>query len=135
MLAFVGDGNNVYHSLAMSDPRSGIEVRLAHPPGYAPECPVVERARERPTPGAGDSSSRRTRSKRSSGADVVYTDAWTSMGQEAEAEERRDAFRGYQVNDALLDAAGSDVWHALPACAPRRGDHLGGHGRTAEPDL
>ena len=64
------------------------------------------------------------------GADVVYTDAWTSMGQEAEAEERRDAFAGYQVNDALLDAAGPySGRHALPAGPSRRGDHLRGHGR------
>ena len=66
------------------------------------------------------------------GADVVYTDAWTSMGQEAETEERRDAFAGYQVDDALLDAAGPRRrGDALPARAPRRGDHLVGDGRTA----
>ena len=57
------------------------------------------------------------------GAAVVYTDAWTSMGQEAETEERRDAFRAYQVNDELLDAAGPDVvaMHCLPA---HRGEEI-----------
>ena len=71
-------------------------------------------------PVAGDSPSRTTRSKRSRAA-VVYTDAWTSMGQEAEAEEQRDAFRAYQVNDALLDAAGRDVvaMHCLRTAARR----------------
>ena len=101
-----------------------MEVRLAHPPGYAPN----ERDR-RPRPGAG----RRVRAPGSTfghdpveavrGAAVVYTDAWTSMGQEAEAEERRDAFAGFRVDDALLDAAGPDAvaMHCLPA---HRGEEI-----------
>ena len=102
--------------------RSGSPI----PPGYAPERADrrarAASSRRRP---AGGSSSATTRREVVRGADVVYTDAWTSMGQEAETEERRDAFAGYQVDDALLDAAGPDVArHALPAGPSRRGDHL-----------
>ena len=123
VMAFVGDGNNVYHSLALLGPALGMEVRLAHPPGYAPNARIAERARELAAAGGGSlafSDDPRTAVR---GAAVVYTDAWTSMGQETETEERRDAFRAYQVNDALLDAAGPDVvaMHCLPA---HRGEEI-----------
>ena len=123
VLAFVGDGNNVYHSLALLGPALGLEVRLAHPPGYAPNARLVERARELADSGGGRLVFTHDPLEAVKGAAVVYTDAWTSMGQEAEAEERRDAFRGYQVNDALLDAAGPDVvaMHCLPA---HRGEEI-----------
>jgi ornithine carbamoyltransferase len=123
VLAFVGDGNNVYHSLALLGPALGVEVRLAHPPGYAPNARLVERARELAEAGGGRLVFTHDPLEAVKGAAVVYTDAWTSMGQEAEAEERRDAFRGYQVNDTLLDAAGSDVvaMHCLPA---HRGEEI-----------
>jgi ornithine carbamoyltransferase len=123
VLAFVGDGNNVYHSLALLGPALGLEVRLAHPPGYAPNGRLVERARELAEAGGGRLAFTHDPLEAVKGAAVVYTDAWTSMGQEAEAEERRDAFRAYQVNDALLDAAGSDVvaMHCLPA---HRGEEI-----------
>ncbi len=123
VVAFVGDGNNVYHSLALLGAALGMEIRLAHPPGYAPNERIVARARgaraRRPAAG---SSSGTTRPRPSAGAAVVYTDAWTSMGQEAETEERRDAFAGYRVDDALLDAAGPDAWRciACPRTAARR---------------
>jgi len=123
VLAFVGDGNNVYHSLALLGPALGLEVRLAHPPGYAPNARLVERARELADAGGGRLVFTHEPLEAVKGAAVVYTDAWTSMGQEAEAEERRDAFRAYQVNDALLDAAGPDVlaMHCLPA---HRGEEI-----------
>ena len=123
VLAFVGDGNNVYHSLALLGPALGLEVRLAHPPGYAPNARLVERARELADAGGGRLAFTHDPLEAVKGAAVVYTDAWTSMGQEAEAEERRDAFRAYQVNDALLDAAGRDVvaMHCLPA---HRGEEI-----------
>ena len=117
VVAFVGDGNNVYHSLALLGAALGMEIRLAHPPGYAPNARIVTRARE-----LADASGARLRLGHDPidavrGASVVYTDAWTSMGQEAETEERRDAFATYQVNDALLDAAGPEAlaMHCLPA--------------------
>jgi ornithine carbamoyltransferase len=123
VLAFVGDGNNVYHSLALLGPALGLEVRLAHPPGYAPNTRLVERASELADAGGGRLAFMHDPFEAVKGAAVVYTDAWTSMGQEAETEERRDAFRAYQVNDALLDAAGSDVvaMHCLPA---HRGEEI-----------
>jgi ornithine carbamoyltransferase len=123
VLAFVGDGNNVYHSLALLGPALGMEVRLAHPQGYAPNARIVERARELAAAGGGKLAFTDDPFEAVRDANVIYTDAWTSMGQEAETEERRDAFHAYQVNDALLDAAGGDVvaMHCLPA---HRGEEI-----------
>jgi ornithine carbamoyltransferase len=123
VLAFVGDGNNVYHSLALLGPALGMEVRLAHPQGYAPNARIVERARELAAARGGRLAFTDDPFEAVRHANVIYTDAWTSMGQEAETEERRDAFRAYQVNDALLDAAGGDVvaMHCLPA---HRGEEI-----------
>ena len=123
VLAFVGDGNNVYHSLALLGAALGIEVRLAHPPGYGPNAVIVERAREIAANGGGRLAFTTEPSDAVRGADVVYTDAWTSMGQEAEAEERRDAFARYRIDAALLDLAGPDAvaMHCLPA---HRGEEI-----------
>ena len=123
VLAFVGDGNNVYHSLVLLGACLGLEVRLAHPGGYGPNPRLVQRAEEIAA-GTGARLVFGPDPRRIvDGADVVYTDAWTSMGQEAEAEERRDAFAAYQLNDRLLDAAGGDavVMHCLPA---HRGEEI-----------
>jgi ornithine carbamoyltransferase len=123
ILAFVGDGNNVYHSLSLAGALFGMEVRLAHPPGYAPNQRIVGTAQAF----AAASGARLVFSQDPvevvRGAAIVYTDAWTSMGQEAEAEERRDAFAAYQVNADLLRAAGPDalVMHCLPA---HRGEEI-----------
>ena len=121
-LAFVGDGNNVYHSLALMGATLGMEIRLAHPVGYGPNERIVARARDLAAASGGrlvfDSDPRAV----VEGAAIVYTDAWTSMGQEAEAEERRDAFSRYQVNSALLASApGALVMHCLPA---HRGEEI-----------
>ena len=123
VVAFVGDGNNVYHSLALLGAAFGMEVRLAHPPGYAPNERIVSRARELAAASGARLSFSEDPAAAVSGAQVVYTDAWTSMGQEAETEERRDAFAAYQVNDALLDVAGPDAlaMHCLPA---HRGEEI-----------
>ena len=121
-LAFVGDGNNVYHSLALMGATLGMEIRLAHPPGYAPNDRIVARASE-----LAEASGARLVFDADPhavvpGAAVIYTDAWTSMGQEAEAEERRDAFSRYQVNDDLLAMAPDAlVMHCLPA---HRGEEI-----------
>ncbi len=123
VLAFVGDGNNVYHSLALLGAMLGLEVRLAHPPDYGPNPRVVERARELAAATGGRLVFGDDPAAIVGGADVVYTDAWTSMGQEAEAEARRDAFAPYRVDEALLDAAGRDAvaMHCLPA---HRGEEI-----------
>jgi ornithine carbamoyltransferase len=123
VLTFVGDGNNVYHSLALFGAAFGMEIRLAHPAGYGPNPRIVAVAEERAAAtgarlvfGADPTGLVR-------GANVVYTDAWTSMGQEAQAEERRDAFAAYRVDDALMSAAGPDAvaMHCLPA---HRGEEI-----------
>ncbi len=122
-VAFVGDGNNVYHSLALLGAAFGMEIRLAHPTGYAPNARIVDRATALAEASGGRLSFGTDPVEAVRGAAVVYTDAWTSMGQEAEAEARRDAFAGFQVDDALLDAAGGDVvaMHCLPA---HRGEEI-----------
>ncbi|HEY7132124.1 MAG TPA: ornithine carbamoyltransferase, partial [Candidatus Limnocylindrales bacterium] len=122
-LAFVGDGNNVYHSLALLGAMLGMEVRLAHPADYGPNPRIVERAEALAATTGGRLEFGRNPAQVVRGADVVYTDAWTSMGQEVEAEARRDAFADYQVDDALLDAAGPDAvaMHCLPA---HRGEEI-----------
>jgi ornithine carbamoyltransferase len=123
VLAFVGDGNNVYHSLALLGAMLGMEVRLAHPADYGPNLRIVERAEEIAKGTGARLEFGRNPAKVVRGADIVYTDAWTSMGQEAEAEARRDAFADYRVDDALLDAAGPDAvaMHCLPA---HRGEEI-----------
>ena len=123
VVAFVGDGNNVYHSLALLGASLGMEIRLAHPPGYAPNERLVAHAAELSAGSGGRLTFTNDPLEAVRGASVVYADAWTSMGQEAEAEERRDAFAGYQLNDDLLDAAGADAvaMHCLPA---HRGEEI-----------
>lgn len=120
-VAFVGDGNNVFHSLALLGARLGVEIRLAHPPGHGPDPAIVARARsiaatDRLTIGEDPRTAVR-------GADVVYTDAWASMGQESEAERRRTEFAAYRVDESLLSAAGPTtlVMHCLPA---HRGEEI-----------
>lgn len=121
-LAFVGDGNNVYHSLALMGATLGMHVRLAHPPGYGPVERIVARARDLAVASGGSVEFTGEPREAVEGADAVYTDAWTSMGQEAEAEERRDAFARYQVNSTLLRGAPrARVMHCLPA---HRGEEI-----------
>jgi len=122
-VAFVGDGNNVYHSLALLGAALGMEIRLAHPAGYGPNASIVARAEALAAESGGRLVFGTDPHEIVHGAAIVYTDAWTSMGQEAEAEERRDAFAGYRVDDALMDAAGPDAMamHCLPA---HRGEEI-----------
>jgi ornithine carbamoyltransferase len=123
VVTFVGDGNNVYHSLALLGAALGMEVRLAHPPRYGPDERIVERATELAAASGGRLVFGDDPVELVRGAAIVYTDAWTSMGQEAETEARRDAFARYRVDDALLDAAGPGVMamHCLPA---HRGEEI-----------
>ena len=118
-LVFVGDGNNVAASLALAAALTGLEMVISSPLGYELDDSVVERARNLGgvvdlVPDPYDAVD---------GADAVYTDVWTSMGQESEAEARQVAFAPYQVNAALLAAAGSTpvFLHCLPA---RRGQEV-----------
>ena len=116
-LAFIGDGNNVAHSLMLASALSGINFRIASPSRYRVQDGVLSLAQGYALAGGSEILSTEEPQEAVSGADVVYTDVWTSMGQEAEAEERRQAFRRYQVNDGLLSLAKGDaiLMHPLPA--------------------
>jgi ornithine carbamoyltransferase len=111
-IAFVGDGNNVAHSLMLTAGRLGAEVCIASPKGYQPNPEIVAEAAKSATVSVtGDPR------EAVDGAHAVYTDVWTSMGQENEAEERKRVFGPYQVNPDLFSKARPDAvfMHCLPA--------------------
>jgi ornithine carbamoyltransferase len=112
-LAFIGDGNNVAASLALAAALTGMEMVIASPSGYELDDTVVDRARNL----GGMVELVSDPFEAVNGADAVYTDVWTSMGQETEQEARLAAFAGYQVNAELMAAARPDtlVLHCLPA--------------------
>ncbi len=116
-LTFVGDGNNVAHSLMLSAIRLGVNFSLATPPGYEANPAVVSRATE--LAAVSGTSLRITTNPEEAvaGANAVYTDVWASMGTEHEAEKRRKAFRAYQVTETLFGLAAPDAifMHCLPA--------------------
>ncbi|MEA3407955.1 MAG: ornithine carbamoyltransferase [Chloroflexota bacterium] len=116
-LAYVGDGNNVLHSLLLGGAAVGLHVVAATPENYEPLTTVVAQAKRVAQETGAKLEIVREPAKAVEGANVIYTDTWTSMGQEAEAEERERAFASYQVNAALLKRADEDVgvMHCLPA--------------------
>jgi ornithine carbamoyltransferase len=115
-LVYVGDGNNVAHSLLIGAAKTGMNLKLVCPPGYEPEAKVLATAKTLAV---------KTKSRLEvvhpvvgsvKGADVVYTDVWTSMGQEAEQAKRVKAFAGYQVNEKLMAESPKAIFlHCLPA--------------------
>jgi ornithine carbamoyltransferase len=115
-LAYVGDGNNVAASLTHAATMMGITIHLASPDGYALPDHVIAEARDVACAGA-EVRCFTDPCEAVAGVDAVYTDVWTSMGQEAETAERRAVFAGYQVNARLMAAAGADAlfMHCLPA--------------------
>lgn len=121
-VAWVGDGNNVLHSLMLVSVLLGARVRAACPAGYEPhECIVAAAQSLAGRPDAVSVTSDPLEAVQ--GADAIYTDVWTSMGQEAEAEVRRGVFSRYQVNQRLMEAAGPQAlfMHCMPA---HRGDEV-----------
>ncbi len=116
-LCYVGDGNNVAHSLLLAAAKLGARLYVATPEAHKPEEQVMQRARE--IAGKTGGTLQWTAEPREAvrDADVVYTDTWASMGQEAEAEARRQVFAPYQVNRALFSMANPDAlfMHCLPA--------------------
>ncbi len=124
-LAYVGDGNNVAHSLLQAAVKAGMHVRIATPAGYEPDAAIVAAAQCEGLLTGGSVSLLRDAEAAAAGADVLYTDVWTSMGQEDEAEARRAIFAPYQVNARLLALASPDaiVLHPLPA---HRGEEITG---------
>ncbi|MGA2855597.1 MAG: ornithine carbamoyltransferase [Candidatus Sulfotelmatobacter sp.] len=122
-VAYVGDGNNVCHSLMFAGAQLGAHVWAATPEGYEPKPEAVEWALQRGAKTGGTCTLTHDPAEAVSAADVVYTDVWASMGQEAEAEMRRKLFLPYQVNSDLFRKAKFDAvfMHCLPA---HRGDEV-----------
>jgi ornithine carbamoyltransferase len=116
-LAYIGDGNNVAHSLMFAGAQLGVHVAVASPDGYEPDRVATEWARKRASETGGSCTVTNDPFVAAKDADVVYTDAWASMGQEAESELRKKVFHPYQVNQKLFAAAKVDAifMHCLPA--------------------
>lgn len=116
-LAYVGDGNNMAHSLMMAAAKTGMDFAAATPPGYEPDAAEVAAARAQAAVTGGTVSLGHDAREAVRGAHVVYTDVWTSMGQDAERAARLRAFQPYQVNAALMAEAAPDAvfLHCLPA--------------------
>ena len=117
VVAYFGDGNNVAHSLLLAGTKAGMAVRVATPPGFEPIPQVVHRAEEIAAATGGTVELTHDPEEAASGADALYTDAWTSMGRDVEADERALVFPSYQVSQKLVDVASDDVvvLHCLPA--------------------
>ena len=115
--AYIGDGNNMAHSILFGGALVGMTVAVGHPRGYAPDANTVTRAREFAARAGGAIQITEDPAEAVADADVVYTDVWASMGQEDEAAERLKRFEGFQVNGALMAKArpGAIFLHCLPA--------------------
>lgn len=122
-LVYVGDGNNMAHSLMYACAKVGMDMVCASPKGYQPDPMVLKQAQEDAAQTGCTISVEEDIAKAVKGADVLYTDVWTSMGQEAEREIRLKALHDYQINSELLKAAnpGAIVLHCLPA---HRGEEI-----------
>jgi len=117
-LAFIGDGNNMANSLIVGCLKMGMKVAIASPKGYEPDKEVLDFAKGNP-----DFLLTTDIFEAAKDADAVYTDVWSSMGMEAEIEERKKAFKDYQVNAKLMEVANDKclVLHCLPA---HRGEEI-----------
>jgi ornithine carbamoyltransferase len=122
-LAFVGDGNNVAHSLMLSAARLGMDFAIATPRGFEPNSEIVTQAEGLAAISGRSVVVTNTAGEALDGAHAVYTDVWASMGQEKEASHRRKAFEQYQVNDELFAQARPEAvfMHCLPA---KRGEEV-----------
>jgi len=116
-LAFIGDGNNVAHSLLLAASLTGMNFRIASPPGYGVQESIMRLAQGFALESGAELLFTEEPQSAVTQADVVYTDVWASMGQEAEAERRRQLFARYQVNEELISLAKADAifMHPLPA--------------------
>ena len=122
-IAYVGDGNNVCHSLMLLGAMLGYEIRVACPEGYAPSEEATRQAGDLAASSGGKVLIGSDPRETARGADVLYTDVWTSMGQETEARERLEVFKDFQINRELLAVACPEakVMHCLPA---HRGEEI-----------
>jgi ornithine carbamoyltransferase len=116
-LAYVGDGNNMCHSLLSIAGRVGAHLRVATPAGFEPNQDIVSEAKRMARETRGKIEILHSPEEAVAGAQAIYTDVWTSMGQEDETNVREAAFSGYQVNEALFAGAAADAifMHCLPA--------------------
>lgn len=116
-LAYIGDGNNVANSLLLACTLSGINFRIANPPGYDIPEKIMSMAKKFASKNNSTVNTLNEPSQAAADADVLYTDVWTSMGQEEEAQERKRVFASYQLNRNLLAMAKKDaiIMHPLPA--------------------
>ena len=116
-LTYLGDGNNVTHSLLLGGAKTGMHVRVATPPGFEPIPQIVQRATEIAEGAGGSVLLTNDPREAAAGADVLYTDVWASMGQEAESDERALVFPAYRLDQEKVDVARPDVTvlHCLPA--------------------
>ncbi len=116
-MVYVGDGNNVCHSLLLGSALVGMDITACVPEGYDPDQDIVEKAKEIGEENDADIDIQRKPSEAVEDADVIYTDVWVSMGDEEEKEKRMNDFEGYQINKELISKAKEDVivMHCLPA--------------------
>ncbi|MCI4445829.1 MAG: ornithine carbamoyltransferase [Candidatus Aminicenantes bacterium] len=116
-LAYVGDGNNVCHSLMLAAAKAGMKISVGTPPGYEPKAEIVAWAKEDGKDTGFELTITNDPAEAVRGADAVYTDVWASMGQEAEKEARKKIFAPYQVNKELFSLAKPEAYfmHCLPA--------------------
>jgi ornithine carbamoyltransferase len=122
-LAYLGDGNNVAHSLLFGAVKVGMDIVLATPSNYEPKSEIVEQAKKDAKKMGSRVEIIHNPLKAADEADIIYTDVWTSMGFEKERETRKDVFRPYQINQDLVNRAKDDViiLHCLPA---HRGEEI-----------
>jgi ornithine carbamoyltransferase len=122
-LAWVGDGNNVAHSLMLAAPRAGMHLRVATPSGYEADQSVVRAAQDAAEASGVELYVTNDPVEAVRGVDFISTDAWFSMGEEDERDERKSTFHPFQINRELLELAGADVkvMHCLPA---HRGEEI-----------
>ena len=116
-LAYIGDGNNMAHSLLNGGAKMGMHVAVGHPRGFAPDAGVVAGATAIASESGGSILITEDPREAAAGADILYTDVWASMGQESEHDERVAKFAGFQVDGALMGLArpGAIFMHCLPA--------------------
>ncbi len=117
-LTYIGDGNNMANSLIVGGIKTGMEVAIACPKGYEPDADIMKWASEN-----GKFTCTENIEEAASDADALYTDVWASMGQEAEANQRKEIFKNYQINTSVMSVAKPDamVMHCLPA---HRGEEI-----------
>lgn len=122
-LSYLGDGNNVAHSLLLGGALMGMKVRIATPDNYKPDSNIVEKAKAFAASNGGDIFLTKDPIEAAKGTQVLYTDVWASMGQESSADARIPVFQAYQLNEELLSHADQEaiVLHCLPA---HRGEEI-----------